>query len=183
MPLNPAFAAKSSAGPTFTSVPSFWIAKTPMLPFPVLSVYKNFPSALTVMSRLVAPDGFAPTTVPAIGVNAPFAPIAKPEIVADPAFDTYTNRPSGVTSFQQFAAPNVGTLALIGERVPFACTAYDEIADPLATPAGPVSETSAAPFGAKVTENDPGPPFPFTTMGANRPSPCTANTSILFVAL
>ena len=28
------------------------------------------------------------TTVPAIGVNAPLAPIAKPEIVADPAFDT-----------------------------------------------------------------------------------------------
>jgi hypothetical protein len=32
----------------------------------------------------------------------------------------------------------VGTLALIAESVPLACTAYDEIADPLATPAGPV---------------------------------------------
>lgn len=86
----------------------------------------------------MAPEGFAPTTVPAIGVNVPVALIAKPEIVADPAFDTYTNRPSGVTAFQQFAAPNVGTLALIAESVPLACTAYDEIADPLATPAGPV---------------------------------------------
>jgi hypothetical protein len=34
-----------------------------------------------------------------------------------------TQRPSGVTAFQQFAAPNVGTLLLIGWSVPPEATA------------------------------------------------------------
>src|SRR5690349_4597004 len=154
----------------------------PIVPFPVLSVYRNLPSALTVMSRLVAPDRLLPTTVPASGVSVPSPAIAKPEIVEDPAFDTYTNLPSGVIAFQQFAAPNVGTLALIAVSVPLASTAYEVMAEPFATPAAPVSETIAAPLGAKTTENAPGPALAFTTIGDNVPSGCTKNTSTLLVS-
>ena len=45
---------------------------------------------------------------------------------------------------------------LIGTNVPSAPTEYEEIADAFAAP-GPVSDTSAAPLGANVTANAPGP--------------------------
>ena len=68
---------------------------------------------------LAEPEGFKPTTVPGKGVSVPFVPIANPEIDAVPAFDVYTKRPSGVTTFQQFAAPRVGTVGLMGASVLF----------------------------------------------------------------
>ena len=40
------------------------------------------------------------------------------EIVELPALEKYAKRPSGVTATQQFAAPRVGALAVIDERVP-----------------------------------------------------------------
>src|SRR5580698_4489037 len=55
------------------------------------------------------------------------------------------------------------------------------MAEPLGTPEGPVSDTSAAPFGAKLTENAPGPALLFTTTGDNVPFDCTAKTSMSFV--
>ena len=93
------------------------MAKIPIVPFPEFSEYRNLPSAVTAISRFVAPVGFVPTTVAPIGVKAPVVPMENPDIVADPAFETYTRRPSGVTAFQQFALPRVGTAVLMGERV------------------------------------------------------------------
>jgi hypothetical protein len=66
--------------------------------------------------------GRIPSTVPGKGVNAPVAFIAKPEIVDEAEFAVYTKRPSGVTSYQQVAAPNVGTLVLMGVITPLAST-------------------------------------------------------------
>ena len=57
-----------------------------------------------------------------------------------------------MTACQQVAAPCVGMLALIADSIPLAATAYDEMADALCPPMGPVSETKAAPFGANETE-------------------------------
>lgn len=74
------------------------------------------------MSRLVLPLGLMPTIVLATGVNIPVALIANPEIVDVPAFEVYARLPFGVIALQQVAAPNVGTLVLIGDRVPFAAT-------------------------------------------------------------
>jgi hypothetical protein len=106
-----------------------------MVPFPELSEYRNFPSAVMARSRFTAPGGLLPTTGPGRGVSIPVMPIAKPEILAEAEFPVYTKRPSGVIAFQQLAAPSVGTLALIAERVPSPLTAYDETAEPLGTPA------------------------------------------------
>lgn len=105
------------------------------------------------MSRLVLPVGSVATIVPGNGVSAPSAPIANPEMVDVAELEVYTKCPSGVTACQQVAAPWVGTLALMGETVPLGSTAYDEIAEALFPPAGPVSDTSAAPFGANHTAN------------------------------
>ena len=71
-------------------------------------------------------------------------------------------------------------LALIAESVPLARTSYDEIAEAFGTPAGPVSETRAAPFGAKPTENAPGPRLGFTTIADSVPSGWTRNASTEF---
>jgi hypothetical protein len=49
-------------------------------------------------------------------------------------------------------------------------------------PAGPVSDTSAAPLRAKDTENAPGSGLRLTTIGASVPSAWTRKASILFVA-
>src|ERR1700723_3505813 len=70
----------------------------------------------------------------------------------------------------------------MGDSVPLAMTEEDEIADALLPPAGPVSETSAAPLGAKETENAPGSGLGLTTIGPNVPSSWTWKTSMLFVA-
>src|SRR6266850_88130 len=134
------------------------------------------------MSRFVLPLGLVPTTVAPTGVKTPVALIANPEIVDEPAFEVKTNRPSRVTAFQQFAFPRVGIPVLIATRVPFAATKYEEIAEASLPPAGPVSDTSAAPLGANVTENDPGPGLRLTTIGASVPSAWTRKASILFVA-
>src|ERR1700758_3076582 len=158
------------------------MAKMPIVPVPEFSVYRNFPSALTAMSRFVLPAGFVPTTVAPTGVNAPVLPTANPEIVDEPAFETYTKRPSGVTTFQQFALPRVGTPRLMALSVPSDAIAYDEIVEALFPPAGPVSETRAAPFGANVTANVPGAASWLTTIGDSVPSACTRKTSRLFVA-
>jgi hypothetical protein len=48
-------------------------------------------------------------------------------------------------AFQQLAEPNVGTLLLIGVRVPLLCTEYDEMADEFGALV-PVSETTATSF-------------------------------------
>src|ERR1700751_2305233 len=158
------------------------MAKMPIVPVPEFSVYRNFPSALTAMSRFVLPAGLVPTTVAPIGVNAPVLPIANPAMVEEPAFEAYTNRPSCVTTSQQFALPRVGTPRLIGETVPSDAIAYDEIVDALFPPAGPVSETRAAPLGANVTEKVPGAASWLTMFGARVPSASTRKTSRLFVA-
>src|SRR6202023_1350125 len=55
------------------------------------------------------------------------------------------------------------------------------MAEPLVTPEGPVSETSAAPFGAKLTENAPGPALGFTTIEDRVPSPWTLESSMSLV--
>src|SRR2546430_1802792 len=55
------------------------------------------------------------------------------------------------------------------------------MAEPLATPEGPVSETSAAPFEAKLTENAPRPALGFTTIGDRVPLPWTLKTSMSLV--
>src|ERR1700731_5484069 len=110
MPLNPEAREMLSAEPMLSSCPSLWMAKIPMVPFPEFREKRNLPSELMMISRFVAPLGFAATTVPGRGVSAPLAPIAKPEMVAEPAFETYTKRPSGGMAFQQFAAPSVGAL-------------------------------------------------------------------------
>ena len=83
-----------------------------------------------------------------------------------------------MTACQQVAAPWVGTLALMGESVPLGTAAYDEIAEALFPPAGPVSDTSAAPFGENRTANVPGPGSVFTTMGPSVPSNWTWKVSI-----
>src|SRR6202161_1308529 len=72
-------------------------------------------------------------------------------------------------------------LMLIGDRVPLAAIAEDRRAEPSGTPEGPVSETRAAPFGAKLTENAPGPALGFTTIGDKVLSPWTLNTSMSLV--
>jgi hypothetical protein len=64
----------------------------------------------------------------------------------------------------------VGVLALIVESLPSDCTAYEEIAEALWPPVGPVSQTSAAPFGANETANAPAPPLGLTTIDPNFPS-------------
>ena len=71
-----------------TSCPSFWMAKMPMVPFPEFREKRNLLSELTVISRFVAPLGFAARTVQDKGVSTPLAPMAKPEMVAEPAFET-----------------------------------------------------------------------------------------------
>src|SRR5246127_2507303 len=55
------------------------------------------------------------------------------------------------------------------------------MAEPLATPEGPVSETRAAPLEAKLTENAPGPALGFTTIGDRVLSPWTLKTSMSLV--
>ena len=74
------------------------------------------------MSRFVLPLGLVPTIVPARGVSDPLTPIANPEIVDVAEFEVYTKLPFGDTALQQVAAPNVGTLVLIGDSVPLAAT-------------------------------------------------------------
>src|SRR5215469_9082214 len=133
------------------------------------------------MSMFVAPLGLMPRTVPGRGLSAPAALIAKPEIVEDPAFEVYANLPSGVTAFQQLAVPSVGTLVLIGTKVPSAPTEYEEIADAFAAP-GPVSDTSAAPLGANVTANAPGPALAVSLIAESVPSASTRKASIWLVA-
>src|SRR3954463_11347777 len=108
------------------------------------------------MSRFVEPAGFVPTMVLGSASSVPSSRIENPAIDEVPAFDAYTNRPSGVTTFQQFAAPSVGTLALIGSRDPSDPIEYDEIAE-LFGPPPPVSDTMAVPCRANVRENAPGP--------------------------
>jgi hypothetical protein len=92
------------------------------VPVPEFSVNRNLPSALRARSIFVLPVGLVPTIVPGKAVRVPVEPMAKPETVALPAFDVYRKRPSGVTTCQQVAAPRVGTLLLMGERLPLACT-------------------------------------------------------------
>ena len=70
---------------------------------------------------------------------------------------------------------------LIAESVPLARIAYEEMADPFETFAGPVSETSATPLGAKLTEKAPGPVLGLITIGDRLPSVCTLNTSMSLV--
>src|SRR5258708_36338457 len=53
------------------------------------------------------------------------------------------------------------------------------MAEPLAALAGPVSETMAAPLGAKATEKVPGAGLGLTTMGERVPSGWTWKTSML----
>jgi len=88
MPLKPDEAEIPSMEPALISVPSCWMAKMPMVPFPELRVKRNLPSALTVISRFVAPVALLARTVPGKGVRAPELPMANPEIVAEPAFET-----------------------------------------------------------------------------------------------
>ena len=52
----------------------------------------------------------------------------------------------------------------------------------LLPPAGPVSDTSAAPFGANATANVPGPTAAVTTMGPSVPSSWTWKASIRLVS-
>ena len=106
--------------PRLVSEPSALIANAPRVPPAEFREYRKFPSLLMAMSRLPAPAGFVPTTVPGSAVSVPVLPMAKPEIVDEPAFETYTKRPLGVMAFQQFAAPSDGTLALSVVRVPLA---------------------------------------------------------------
>jgi len=54
------------------------------------------------------------------------------------------------------------------------------MAEPLVTPEAPVSETRAAPFGAKLTENAPGFALRLTTIGDRVLSPWTLKTSMSF---
>ena len=61
------------------------------------------------------------------------------------------------------------TLALIGTSLLPAPIEYEEIAE-LAGPPAPVSDTIAAPFGAKVRENAPGPTLAVMVMGESVPS-------------
>src|SRR6185503_11421062 len=91
-----------------------------------------------------------------------------------------TKRPSGVTTFQQFAAPNVGTPALIGSSFPLEVIEYEDIVE-LFGPEPPVSETINAPLRAKSAENVPGDTAGFTVICDRLPSACTLNTSMLFV--
>ena len=134
------------------------------------------------MSRFVLPAGLVPTTVPLSGVKAPVAAIAKPEMVEEAAFDVYANFPSGVIAFQQLASPRAGTSVLMGDSFPSAPTAYEETVEAFDAPAGPVSETTAAPFGANRSEKTPGSTLGFTTIEPRVPFACTGKTSILFVA-
>ena len=53
------------------------------------------------------------------------------------------------------------------------------MAEPLVTPAGPVSETMATPLGAKATEKVPGAGLGLTTMGERVPSGWMWKTSML----
>jgi hypothetical protein len=59
-----------------------------MVPTAAFSVYRNFPSALMVISRFVDPEGLIPTTVPGNGASVPFAAIENPAIVDERAFET-----------------------------------------------------------------------------------------------
>jgi hypothetical protein len=72
---------------------------------------------------------------------------------------------------------------LIGTIVPLGATEYDEIAEVSSPPAGPVSDTSAAPLGVNDTENAPGSGLRVTRIVANVPPAWTRKASILFVAL
>ena len=182
IPLDPAAAERPPTSPRLVRVPSSLMPKMLTDPVPESSVYKNFPSALMAISRLVLPEGLIPTSVPPTGVSAPFFEIKKPEIVADPAFDVYTNCPLGVTTFQHVAAARVGTPRLMGVSLPFVPTAYDEMAEAFVPPAGPVSATRAALLGANVTANTPGSALALTTIGARVPSSWTWNASILLVS-
>src|SRR5581483_8083710 len=181
MPLRPAAAGRPPWMPKFVSEPSCSIWKIPTEPPAALSEYRKAPSALIAISRLVAPDGFKPTTVPGNAVSAPFAPIAKPEIDEVPAFEAYTKRPSGVTAFQQFAAPKVGTAGLIANSLLSVWIAYEEIVE-LFGPGPPVSDTMTAPLGEKIAANVPRPTAGLTVMADSRPSARTRNTSMLLVA-
>jgi hypothetical protein len=87
IPLNPAFSMSPPTLPRLVRVPSCWIAKIPMAPVPEFRLYKNLPSLLIAISRLVLPLGFVPTTVAPTGVSAPVALIAKPAIVEEAAFE------------------------------------------------------------------------------------------------
>src|SRR3954467_7166431 len=114
MPFNPAPAGNPPRTPRLTSEPSRAIENIPTAPLAAFSEYRNRPSALIVMSRLTEPVGLAPTIVLPTGRSVPPASIEKPAIELVAAFDAYTKRPSGVITFQQFAAPSVGMLAVTG---------------------------------------------------------------------
>jgi len=73
--------------PRLTRVPSDWIPKVLIMPTSPSRLYRNLPSELIAMSRLVAPLGLVPTMVPDNAVNAPFEPMIKPEMVEVPAFE------------------------------------------------------------------------------------------------
>jgi hypothetical protein len=79
------------------------------------------------------------------------------------------------------AEPNVGTLLLIGVKVPLLCTEYEEMADEFGA-LEPVSETTATSFPVNLALNAPGPML-FVIVACDRePSLSTLNTSRLFVA-
>jgi hypothetical protein len=180
MPLSPDAVGNPEIAPRFVSVPSAGaIANTPMLPAFAFREWRNWPSAEIAMSMFVEPLGLIPTTVPGRAVSAPAAVIERPEIVEDPALEVYTNLPSGVTTFQQLAVPSVGTLVLIGTSVPSAPMEYEETADAFAAP-GQVSDTSAAPLGANVTSNAPGPALVFSLIAESVPSASTRKAGCTF---
>src|SRR6202021_78278 len=152
----------------------------PTAPVPALRLYRNFPSALTVISDLGEPVGLIARIVPGIAVSVPPMPSAHPDIDPEPAFGTYTKRPSGVMAFQQLAEPNVGTLLLIGVSLPLLCTEYEEIADEFGA-LEPVSETNATSCPVNLALNAPGPTLGVMVACDREPSLSTLNTSRLFV--
>src|ERR1700753_371841 len=105
MPLKPTGFGRPSMSPSWLSVPSALIGKTPIAPAPDCTLNKYLPSPLMVMSRLVAPLGRVPRIVPAIGVRPPFGATENPATVDVAELSTYTNFPLGVMAFQQLPSP------------------------------------------------------------------------------
>src|ERR1700722_14543788 len=89
IPFSPAAAGRLPAVPKSVRVPLVGcIANMPTAPVPAFRVYRNFPSALTVISIFDEPVGLSARTVPGSGVSAPPLPIANPDTDPEPAFDT-----------------------------------------------------------------------------------------------
>src|ERR1700742_1559202 len=127
MPLRPAVFGRPSMSPSWLSVPSELIVKTPIAPTPDWRLNRYLPSPLMVMSRLFAPLGRVLRIVPAIGVRAPFEATENPATVNVPALSTYTNFPLGVMAFQQLPSPTVCKLWVMGVSVPFPPMVYEEM--------------------------------------------------------